>query len=109
MKLIYVHSAFASSFTCPPVHGAQMQNNFKYVNNIHNFILFTINCVEFHSEFFYDDFIYIHTTHILIPSLKTEHVREKLLPKNRVRAIQEVMRGFLLKEVTFRSGEYLSR
>jgi hypothetical protein len=64
MEILYVHSMFVSSFTCPPVRGVQMQKNFKYVNNIHNFILFTINCV------FYDDFIYLHTAHILISFFK---------------------------------------
>jgi hypothetical protein len=58
---------------CPPVCGAQMQNNFKYVNNIHNFILFIINCVEFYHNFFMMiSYIYIHTTHILISFFKDQ-------------------------------------
>jgi hypothetical protein len=35
-----------------------------------------------------------------------EEMRKKLLPENRIRAIQEEIAGFLLTEVISESGEY---
>jgi hypothetical protein len=64
MEQIYVDSSFARTFTCPPIRGAWMTVNLKYINNINKFISFTINLgVSFIN---YNDFIYIYTTHILI-------------------------------------------
>ena len=65
-----------------------------------------------YSHFFYDDLIYIHTTNIFIlisdSSLKMVEMRERLLPENRIRAIQEEIAGFLLTEVISENGEYHS-
>ena len=44
--------------------------------------------------------------HILSPSLKFKEVREKLLPADRVRAIQEEIAGFLLDQVIEPKGEF---
>ena len=66
-----------------------------------------------YSQFFYDDLIYIHTTNIFIlisdPSLKMKEMREKLLPENRIRAIQEEIMRFFLTEVISEKGEYHCR
>ena len=44
--------------------------------------------------------------HILMSSLKMKDMWDKLLPKNRVRAIQEEIAGFLLDQVIDPKGEY---
>jgi len=62
------------------------------------FYFITINCVEFHSTY-----IYIS---IFISFLKIMSIREKLLPDQRIRAIQEELAGFLLKEVIHEKGEH---
>ena len=52
-----------------------------------------------YSQFFYDDLIYIHTTNIfiLISFFKDgDEMRDRLLPKDRIRALQEEIAGFLL-------------
>jgi len=71
-------------------------NQFEVRKQYSQFYFITINCVEFHS------------THIsiLISFLKIEKMREQLLPNERVRAIQEELAGFLLKEVIDEKGEY---
>ena len=72
-----------------------MTLNLRYVNNIHNFILLPSVVLSF--------------IHILISFLKIEQMRERLLSEQRLRAIQEEIAGFLLKEVVLPKGEFYSR
>ena len=37
--MIFMDTTFANSFATRPLSGAYLTNNWKYVNNIHNFIL----------------------------------------------------------------------
>ena len=69
--------------------GNLIQTYFKYVNNIHSFILLPSIVLSF------IQLIYIS---IFISFLKIMSIREKLLPDQRIRAIQEELAGFLLKE-----------
>ena len=73
-------------------------NQFDVRKQYSHFYFITINCVEFHSTY-----IYIS---ILISFLKMYDMREKLLPDQHVRAIQEELAGFLLREVLDPAGHH---
>ena len=77
--------------------GNLIRTYFKYVNNIHSFILLPSIVLSF------IQLIYIS---IFISFLKIMSIREKLLPDQRIRAIQEELAGFLLKEVIHEKGEH---
>ena len=62
---------------------------------------------KYYSQF-YDDLIYIYT-HIIYSYwslLKIDDMREELLPRDRILAIQEEFAGFYLKEVIPETGEF---
>ena len=73
-----------------------MISTLKYVNNIHSFILLPSIVLSFIQLIYISIFI----------SLKIMSIREKLLPDQRIRAIQEELAGFLLKEVIDEKGEH---
>jgi hypothetical protein len=71
-------------------------SNFDVRKEYSHFSFIIINCVEFHPTY-----IYIH-----IVFLKLLVTREKLLPTQRIKAIQEELAGFLLREVLHEKGEH---
>jgi hypothetical protein len=83
---------FASISGGTPVSGELVTWTFMYVNNIHSFLFITINYVDFYSNY--------------ISFLKMMDLREKLLPFQRLRAIQEELAGFLVREVLDPKGEH---
>jgi len=92
-----VDSTSASTSGGRPVSGELVISTLKYVNNIHSFILLPSIVLSF------IQLIYIS---ILISFLKMHDMREKLLPDQRVRAIQEELAGFLLREVLDPAGHH---
>ena len=90
-------STSASTSGGRPVSGELVISTLKYVNNIHSFILLPSIVLSF------IQLIYIS---ILISFLKMYDMREKLLPDQRVRAIQEELAGFLLREVLDPAGHH---
>ena len=73
-----------------------MRNTIPVRKQYSQFYFIYINCVEFHSQLIF----------IFILFLKVIHIREKLLPEQRIRAIQEELASFLMKEVLNPKGHH---
>jgi hypothetical protein len=79
-----------------PVSGEHVPRTLMYVNNIHSFILLSSIVLSF------IQLIYISISIFF----KFLVMQEKLLPTQRIKAIQEELAGFLLREVLHEKGEH---
>ena len=73
-----------------------MRNSIQVRKQYSQFYFIYINCVEFHSQLIF----------IFIFFLKVMELREKLLPEQSIRAIQEELTSFLVKEVLNPKGHH---